>query len=370
MPDPLAENLVLTPTAAPADVAETPAVDQSAEADKNLGDIYDKLMASDEGGRDESGRFKSAVAKPDPAVSDQPGPEAAKETPALSDRAAQAAGLPANWTPDMADVWAAVPEASREKLHKWSMGLHAKMSEQGRAIASYKEVDPLFADINQNYAHLLTGKDGAPTTPAGALGYLLNIQKGMDKDALGTWMQVAERYNLIPQLVQRFTKAGQTADGQPAAAPAPDLSKLLKDIEARVMEQVSPQHIEQQVTRVMTRAETQQAVSRFAQEKPLWADVEATIPTFIEMARVQQPDAAPLALLEVAYDAAVHANPATRAKASDAALKAASLPTNGDRVAAAKKANQLNVKSTTAKTKPLSEEEAMGAAWDRVMSAA
>jgi hypothetical protein len=169
-------------------------------------------------------------------------------------------------------------------------------------------------------------------------------------------------------LHQRFSQAGQP-QGQPQQQ-MPDVAALLRQIEDRVSARFAPDKIEQQVSSVLSKNQTTEAISRFASEKPLWAEVETDIPTYIGIVKSQQPDAAPLALLEAAYDMAVHANPATRAKVSAAAPQAAA-QSNEQRAAAAKKANQLNIKTTQGgRAKPLSDDEAYGAAYDRAVSAA
>lgn len=121
----------------------------------------------------------------------------------------------------------------------------------------------------------------------------------------------------------------------------------------------------------MSKTQTQEAISRFSQEKPLWAEVEATLPAFIEIAKASQPDAAPPALLEAAYDMAVHANPATRAKAQSAAPQAAAAKADADRAAKARAANQINVKTTgNGKPRLKTDEEVYSEVWDRAMSEA
>jgi hypothetical protein len=364
------ENLDITPVAStpePQAQLETPT---SNDGDKNLGDIYDRLMADD--ARDDVGRFKAkeTLVKAEGGVDpDQPKPEAVKDQPLNSERQVQPATLPANWPKELGDAWASIPEANRAPVQQVLQNLHVKMSDQGRQLSAYREIDPIVADMTTNYAQLFQGDNA--TTPAAAIGYLYGMQKNMDagpEKALATWMEVAERYNLIPHLHQRFSQAGQPQPMQQQQMP--DVSALLKQIEDRVSARFAPDKIEQQVSSVLTKNQTTEAISRFSAEKPLWAEVEMDIPTYIGIVKSQQPDAAPLALLEAAYDMAIHANPATRAKVSAAAPQATAL-SNEQRAAAAKKANQLNIKTTQGgRGKPLSEDEALGAAYDRITSAA
>lgn len=355
-------------------VADAVSSNEPAQAseDKNLGDIYDRLTASPSE-RDEGGRFKakdSAAQSADEAGSDQPGPEDAGDQPLASERQVQPVALPANWPREKADAWNAIPETARGPVQEVLQGLHAKMSDQGRQIAGYKDIDSIVADMKQSYPDKFSGEQAI--SPAQAINFLYGMQKAFDADPMAALMKVAENYDLMPHLVKRFAQAGQ---GDPAVTtsqtPAPDLSQVLKQIEERVLSKLSPEKLEQQITQVMSKSETRQAIDRFSQEKPLWADVEETLPAFINIARAQQPEAPPLAVLEAAYDMAVHANPATRAKVSAAAPQAATQKANEQRAADAKRANQVNVKTTQGgRAKPMSEEEALSAAYDRAASAA
>lgn len=343
--------------------------------EKALGDIYDKLMADDAAGssRDEAGRFK-AKQSPDPVTGDNgaaPGQseaEASEEKPFFSERQVQPAALPPNWPKDKADAFNAIPEIARGPVQEVLQGLHAKMSDQGRALSTYREFDPILADMKANYPEHFTGPEAK--TPAQVVDYLYGWQKALDTQPVAALLKIAENYGVMPQLVAHFTQAGQQG-GAPAPAPAFDAQAALAQVEKKFMSMFSPEKIEQQVASVMTKSQTQDAIAKFAADKPHWSDVEATLPDFIKIAKAQQPEAAPLALLEAAYDMAVHANPATRAKLAAAAPAAAAQQSDAKRIAEAKAANQLNVKTTpSGKGKPKTEEEALGAAYDRVMSAA
>lgn len=369
MADDIAAPVVAENAATVADVShETPAA--APDNDKALADIFDRLTAT-ETGRDEAGRFKAKESAASPTADgtdpDQSGAEVAGETPS-SERQVQPMALPPNWPKDKADAFTAIPENLRAPVQEVLQGLHAKMSDQGRALSQFRDIEPIVADMKANYGQLFA--DGTQT-PATAINFLYGIQKGMDTDPMGTWWGVAERYNLIPQLAQRFTQAGQPPGTVQPSAPQPDPAAIMRQVEQRFASMLSPERLEQQISSVMSKTQTQEALSRFSQEKPLWSEVEASLPAFIEMARDNQPDAAPMALLEAAYDMAVYANPATRSKVQSAAHQAVAAKADADRAAKAKAANQLNVKTTgNGKQRPKTDEEVYGDAWDRAMSAA
>lgn len=365
----------LTATPAPDASTAIPAVENgSAQVDdKALGDIYDRLMANDAAtSRDEAGRFKSqnpaAPVTAGEAAPEQLAAEASEEKPSFSERPMQPVALPPNWPKEKAEAFAAIPETARGPVQEVLQTLHAKMSDQGRALSQYRDFDPILADMKATYPQHFTGPEAK--APAQVFEYLYGWQKAIDANPTAAILKMAENYGVMPHLVAHFTQAGQQG-GQPAPVPQQDLGALLKQIEQRVAAQLAPERLEQQISSVMSKSQTQEAISRFAAEKPLWNEVEELLPSFIGIAKGQQPDAPPLAVLEAAYDMAVNAIPATRAKIAAAAPAAVAQQSDAKRAAAAKAANQLNVKTTpSGKGRPKSEEEALSEAYDRAMSAA
>jgi hypothetical protein len=334
------------------------------EAPDPMGEAYDRAMAEGvddteaqptTNGRDDKGRFVanqkdvSATTATDQEVNQKTAPETPVKT-----------AMPANWSADMADLWEGASEQQRERLGKWSQGLHERMSQQGRQLASYREVQSIMDDMRQTYADKFNGPDAM--TPQAALQFLYSVQKDMDRNPVPTLLEIAQRYNALPELAQALGAGGNHAV---------DLQNTIRQLEARIASLASPARINDEISRAMTVRETEAGLNRFSSEKPFYADVEPVLPQFIEIAREQAPQAGPMDLLQAAYDMAVNAIPAVRQKAQDAAAKAAPVKPDVQRTAAAKKAASINVTSaSTGKSRPMTEEETMGAAWDRAMSAA
>lgn len=328
-----------------------------------LSDAYDRAMSGEDrndapvnveatAGRDEKGRF----AKQTPAeASPQEGEASGDEAALVSERKVSPAGLPPNWRMDMADVWEAVPEQQREKLGKWSQELHAKMSDMGRKVA---DVQAIYDDMTASYPERFSGPDAM--APVDAVKFLYQVQKDMDARPVETILEIASRYNAIPDIARALGMGGdQNAQVQ-------TLQNTIQQLEARIADMVSPQAITNHITRAMTEREVVSSVEKFMAEKPFFSEVESVLPKFIEIARENEPEADPLHLLATAYDMAVNAFPAVREKAQ-AASKAAVQPDL--RAAAAKKAASINVRSTAnSKAKPRSQEEALGDTYDRLMA--
>ena len=355
-------------------VAVTPVSSPEPSSDEALGAIWDKFQAEgvsdDEPApvadseaepgpvRDDKGRF---VAKQASAGASPPEtPEGAEdEAPALSGQAAPPA-LPANWRPDMADLWNKLEPGDRDRMGKWSQEVHTRMSDMGRKISGYSEVQSVMDDMVQTYHERFQGPDAM--RPVDAIKFLYSVQKDMDARPVETLLEIAARYDAIPALAKALGLNGQ---GDSSAA----LQRTIQQLESRLAGMVSPDHINTQISRAMTERETAQAVERFKSEKPFYADVEPVLPQFIDIAWSQKPDANALEALATAYDMAVNAIPAVREKALAAASKAAAPKPDPLRAAAAKKAASINVTSTSSgKVKPRSEEDAMSETWDRLMA--
>src|SRR5262249_9544936 len=130
-----------------------------------------------------------------------------------------------------------------------------------------------------------------------------------------------------------------------------------------------PSKIDQRITRKLDEEretdKVNELISRVSKDMPLYDQIpEPDLVSFIHMAK-QKLDgtASQEAVLKRAYDMAINADPDLRAKA--AALKSAAAA-DPDRIAAAKRANETNIRSTsTGKTRQLTPEEELGAVYDK-----
>jgi phosphoserine phosphatase len=111
--------------------------------------------------------------------------------------------------------------------------------------------------------------------------------------------------------------------------------------------------------------EIETVVDRVSKDMPLYDQIpEPDLVSFIHMAKQKLGGSASHeAVLKRAYDMAVNADPDLRAKA--AALQGAATD-DAERVAAAKRANATNLRSTSSgKARELTQEEELGAIYDK-----
>ncbi|WP_173989481.1 hypothetical protein [Agrobacterium salinitolerans] len=194
--------------------------------------------------------------------------------------------------------------------------------------------------------------------------YLFNLQRQMDNDPINTLMQIADTYELRPHLQQMFGGTGEGGDTGSAA-----LLAKISQLENTIRSMGDPSRIDERITSKLSEdrevKEIDDLLGRTSKDMPLYDQIpEPDLVSFIHMAKQKLGGSASKeAVLKRAYDMAVNADPDLRAKA--AALKNAA----GDdpaKVAAAKRANATNLRSTSSgRGRDLTEEEELAAVYDK-----
>lgn len=349
------ENLNTQPDPAAIDPAVAAGQTEMLSEDDQLSALYDEI-GSDEPARGEDGKFKAtgddAGADGSSREGEEPGGEG--ETDGSSTLTAAGAPLPANWN-GMDEDWAKIPPDMQQRIAAREQELHVRMSEQGRQISQYK---PIFDVVEQN-SDLLAGKktpDGREVTPAFAVAYLLNAQRRIVENPVAALIEMADaggvREHLLAALSGRAPIPQTVQQSQPAITPA-DIAKIVQDT---IAEDAKVRSADEEV-------------SRLSKGKPLFADIaEEDMVTSIHKARRKLGDAASKeAVFDLAYDMAVNADPDLRAKAAALAKKAAG--TDPKKVESAKRANGVNVTSTSSgKARDLTEDEVLSQAYDAAKS--
>lgn len=154
-------------------------------------------------------------------------------------------------------------------------------------------------------------------TPTAALGQLLALSDYASNDPQGFLLSFAQ---------QRGIDIGRLGEGY--VPPDPALTALYGQL-SQLQQQVGNM---QQGQQDHAMSATISEIERFAAEKdgtgnplrPYWQDVTADILPFVQIERGNNPNAAPVAILQAAYDRACWGNPAVRAK-MQAAVEAQNL---------------------------------------------
>jgi len=323
--------------------------------DDALAAVWDEMDGDTEAGaeRGEDGRFKGkdAQAQTDGDGGEVEAGEGEGEPKPDEGQQTSTVPIPPNWN-GMDEDWKKIPADVQAKIAARDTELHARMSDQGRQIGTFKP----FVDVLERHRDLLQGRtlnDGSPLTPTHAVDFLLQAQRALDADPVRTLFEIAEQYGASQKLA-----AVLTGQAHLPAAAAPQKAG------------VSPADVQSLVQRALT--EDQQArqmneeVSRLSQDKPLFAEIpEGDMVHAIHKARGKLGDAASNeAVFNLAYDIAVNADPDLRKKVAAPAAARAATP-DPKRTADARRAASVNVSSTsTGKGRTLSEDEILAQAYD------
>jgi hypothetical protein len=339
--------------------------------DDALGAAFDRVARDNGAARGDGGRF--AATNDDGAAADDLGDnaEAGNDEPLeggggeerkAGDPSTPPAEvpLPSSWR-GKDDLWAKIPAELKEPLRAHQEELHKTLSQQGQVLSTYRPV----VDVFQNYKEYFNGERGS-YKPEEAVDYLFNLQRQMDQNPVETLLQIADTYELRPKLAEMFGAAGggDGGDGNNAV-----LLARIGQLENTIRSMGDPSKIDQRITQKLTEerqfGEVDQVIGRVSKDMPLYDQIpEPDLVSFIHMSKQKLGGSASHeAVLKRAYDMAINADPDLRAKAAALQTAAAGDP---DRVAAARRANATNLRSTsTGKTRELTQEEELGAVYDK-----
>ena len=334
------------------------------EDDKSYGDAFDRIMTNNGADRGEAGKFASpnaeggkAAAPPAASASDEPSPAAGPDAaPSASTTA------PAHWPAPVKAAWEKMEASVREAVSGWSAEQDKKFGDLGRQMSTLKPVN----DVLGEFAEYFDGRSGS-YKPHEAVRYLFNVQKSMDRDPEATILQIADTYGVRDKLAARL--------GVSAAAPGAQdgtintLQAEVQNLKAQLARAADPGMIDQHVNRAFEVKDTEKIVRDFGKSKEFYDDLEADIADVLPVAKKKAGEGAtPVAVLELAYEMALSANPEVREKVRAAQAKAAATP-DPKRIEGAKRASGINVKSTaTGNGRVPSEDEILGAAYDRALA--
>jgi hypothetical protein len=340
--------------------AATPVGTQGSD-DAALEAIWDRVER-DNGAARENGKFASPNKQPDAVAPEAnvplEGGEGEEADTGETSTPPVEVPLPSSWR-GKDELWAKIPADLKEPLRAHQEELHKTLSQQGQALSAYKPI----GDVIQKYGDYFDGRTAA-YKPAEAVEYLFNLQRQMDSNSLETLLLIADTYELRPKLAEMFGGQGgeQTDNSQVLLAK-------ISQLESTLREMGDPSKIDARITSKLKEdrefSQVEEEISRVSKDMPLYAEIpEQDMVYFINKSWEKLGNTASKeAVLKSAYDMAINADPDLRAKAAAAKAAASGDP---ERVAAAKRANSTNIRSTsTGKTRELTDDELLGQVWDK-----
>ena len=249
--------------------------------------------------------------------------------------------------------WAGIPEDVREAVLQSHRAMAGKLTEQGRVTQAAK---PVYDVLVQAAREIPSMQDMTPAQIAADVFEMAKVQHALNSDPVGTLLQIAQEHGALQGLAARLT-------GQPPQADA-GIAQQIQALQQQIAQLADPSLVDRHVEKTLATREVNRVVDEFASsKKETWADVEPVMPMFIGLAYDQSGNGASAQdILDAAYDMAIHAIPALRAK-----VTAAAAPATDPRLTAAQmKAKSVNVVSRpSGQGRALSERDAMAAVWDK-----
>lgn len=343
-------------------LADTP-LDTS---EKDMGDVFDRLVTNNGANRGEGGKFVSPNGEKAPAEGDGEGTGEVVTPPVA------ATPVPAHLPQSTKDIWEKLPPEGQAEIARLTGEWDRKFGQLGEQLRTVKPIADRLTEATTKFPQF------ANMTPErlaqGALE-LAAVQAALETpgQAVPTIIEIAKTYKVLPQLAQVLRQ--QNGEGQAQGGDAQliaGLQEKISNLEAQLRSASDPNKVRETVSTAFLERETEAMVQRFAanEGKDYWAEVEADMPHFIQIVMGRGLATDPQGILQSAYDMAINANPGVRAKLRAAeAEKATAANADPQRAEAVRKAVSINVKSrSNGKDRTMTEEEAMASAYDRAMA--
>jgi hypothetical protein len=252
--------------------------------------------------------------------------------------------------------WANLTEGQREAFLTSHRDLSAKYSQASRDLQG---IGPIRDAVMKAAQEIPGVSDMTPQQLAGDLYQLAKVAQSIRTDPQKAIMGLAKQH-------------GVTLGEQPAEQPdnsakvVSDLQQQIAGLQNQLQTTLDPNKMRENFSAWDSERALVNEVNQFSADKEHWSAVEQHLPTTIPVAQAKLgANAAPQAVLQEAYEMAVNTF-VPNARASEVAGEEPA-PQDPQRVKAAVKAKSVNVTGKqTGKPKPLTEDEALSATWDRL----
>jgi hypothetical protein len=311
-----------------------------------LGAVFDKLNA-------EPVTEDAPIEQPAPAEVEQVEAVEEPETAVQAQEVEVPSGLPV----ELREKWKAIPEEARSAILKDRDGLNRKLSDMGRQVQGIAPIRDSLVQAVEKFPFLA---DMKPQDVAAQVFQLAEIGQQLRQDPAATLARIAKQHGAEQALLQHLSGQPRTQE----AAAVPRLMSHIQQLEQKLARVADPEYLSQQISQVTTQQNVVRTVNDFASKAEHWADVETHIPAYIPIAKAKLGEgASETDVLRFSYDKAVQ--DFVEKAPSQPAAEAPADP-DPDRTAKALKAVSVNVNGkATGKPRPLTDEEALAAVYDR-----
>jgi len=360
-----AEALVPVSTAvSQIDTPAAPTPEPASEAlteDQSMDAIYDRLMSDGDETTDEPAAEKPKVeAKPD-ADDKSDGDDESEDEPETAEAEPDQSEAPTDLPASIRQHWKDVPKEAQDAILDSQRESARKLAHQGRLMQG---INPIKSALETAAKEMPALMDMRPEEIAADVMRLAKISAGFKDAPVDTIMGLIQQHGLQAKIAAAF---GQQAQ-QPQQGDTRPLQAEVLRLNNTIRQMADPAHMESQFDGFFQKRTVMDSVSQFSAKAEHWADVEPFMSDVIPLARNKLGEGASAQdVLESAYDMAIKIYLPEKADAPTAAPQAATVQ-NPEKAQAAIAAKSVNVISRSGtKSRPLTDDEAMDAAYDRAM---
>jgi hypothetical protein len=308
--------------------------------------------------------YDKANTEPDEEPASEPPEPQAEQGEKPAEEPASEPDVPTDIPGSVRAHWKAIPEEAREAILKSQREMSGKLSQVSRETTAFKPIRDM---MTRAIKEIPGTSDLTPAQFAEQMWYLAQAGQRLGKDPEGALKDLAKQHNI--DLAKLAGQASQQPQQQSQDQQTiRDLRQTVQTLEQRLQQVADPNYIRRQFETYQTEDKTATTVQEFAAQNEHWNAVEEKLPAYVQAVKTIQPDAAPMQVLQRAYEMAVNdAGLSARAKAEGAGDEPA--PDAPQRVKTAVKAKSVNVKSGPgANSKPSDPKALMEQVYDRMMN--
>ena len=288
----------------------------------------------------------------EPVIQEEPAPEQSE----LKPEPEPAPEAPSDLPKAIRDNWAAVPEEARAALVESHRELSKKLTDQGRLVQGLAPIQNVLTGAIKDMPWVANMR---PDEVASELMELAKAGHALQTKPAETILNIAKRYGVEDQIRAAFS-------GQPQEPQTQSLLKEIAALKGELKRVSDPDYLRSQVSAVTHESRVMDEVTNFAKTADHWDKVENHVPLLIPAVKAKLGEGASTAdVLKLAYETAIGIYaPEIKAKAEAAAQAAQSA--DPEKTEAALKAKSVNITGkSTGRTRALSEDEMLAAAYDR-----
>lgn len=258
--------------------------------------------------------------------------------------------------------WNDIPETARDAILKSQREMGQKLADQGRQVQGIAPIRDVLTQAVQDLPGLANMK---PEDAAKEVFALAKLSSDFSTKPVETLMGYIQKHGLGEAI-----QAAMTGQPQAQTQQVPELMKHIQGLERKISEISDPEYIRGSFETFNTESQVQSSVTEFASKAEHWGDVEEHMPATIQFMQATLGDSAsPQDVLSKAYELAVSQFvPEAKVKQEGSAEKAAPV-VDPERSKAALKAKSANVQSSSSgKSRAMTEDELMSAAYDKMQN--